>query len=513
MNAPKNRIVGCIASLIFLPLMACDGNSGGGPMAGPSSAPAAWAAGVYAPSETYANLCEAPREGVNPATGLLFPDKSGTLMHEKMWLRSLVNELYLWQDEVADVDPAALTLEQYFHALTVPQDRFSFFQNSERAHAGNQGIAVDYGIQWDFSETEPGNFVVRVGDVAAASPLYGVVQRGDTLEEVDGIALGPISHAEHGLIIQALYPGEPDEVHAIKLRKLESDELLELTLMADETTYATVPRFSAVPSGSGQVGYLQFNQHLDKSEAELITAVDSMAKEGITDLVLDLRYNGGGYIDIASQLAYMVAGPGHTSGEIFYQAVFNDRLGGLNPYTQQPPEPFPFHQMTLFAEGDPAPLPTLNLDRVFVLTTGGTCSASEAVINGLKGVGVEVLQFGLPTCGKPYGGVQEDNCGKAYNFVLFKGANGQGYGDFTEGFIPSGSAEQLADNILPGCQISDDLNHQLGDPAEAMLAAALYFREHGTCPPVMVQALQARGQGLQVELPRPPVHGRSLLRH
>jgi len=101
------------------------------------------------------------------------------------------------------------------------------------------------------------------------------------------------------------------------------------------------------------------------------------------------------------------------------------------------------------------------------------------VINGLKGVGVEVLQFGGATCGKPFGLYPEDNCGKTFGFSQFRGVNHEGFGNFEDGFQPGGSGPAG----LAGCSVDDDLNHALGDPDEARLAAALSYRETGTCPP------------------------------
>src|SRR5690606_3946797 len=111
------------------------------------------------------------------------------------------------------------------------------------------------------------------------------------------------------------------------------------------------------------------------------------------------------YLDIASQLAYMIAGGSRTAGQVFERIKFNDKYPNTNPITGAPLQPTPFHATTI-ALGNVAPgtpLPTLNLDRVYVLTTEATCSASEANINGLRGVDVDVYQIGSSTCGKPYG--------------------------------------------------------------------------------------------------------------
>ena len=127
------------------------------------------------------------------------------------------------------------------------------------------------------------------------------------------------------------------------------------------------------------------------------------------------------------------------------------------------------------------PLPTLNLSRVYVLTGGSTCSASESIMNGLRGVNVEVIQIGSRTCGKPYGFYPEDNCGTTYFSIQFKGVNAANFGDYSDGFTPVNSPGAGAER-LPGCSVGDDFSRELGDPLEERFAAALQYRSTQTCP-------------------------------
>jgi hypothetical protein len=209
------------------------------------------------------------------------------------------------------------------------------------------------------------------------------------------------------------------------------------------------------------VGYLSFEDHNAVSEQQLINAFTSLKSQGATDLVLDMRYNGGGYLYIASELAYMVAGPG-TAGKTFEQLIFNDKT------TQEAPTPF-FSTAYGFSAPQGSALPYLGLKHVTVLTSSDTCSASEAVINGLRGVDVQVDLIGGQTCGKPYGFTPEANCGTTYFSIQFREANAKGFGDYADGFTPT-------------CTVSDDMAHDLGDPAEGLLAAALSYRTSKTCP-------------------------------
>ncbi len=131
--------------------------------------------------------------------------------------------------------------------------------------------------------------------------------------------------------------------------------------------------------------------------------------------------------------------------------------------------------------GWPPYLPTLSLPRVFVLSSPNTCSASEAIVNGLRGVGVQVIQIGTTTCGKPYGFYPADNCGTTYFSIEFEGVNAQGFGDYPDGFSPANTVSSPG-VALPGCSVGDDFGHELGDRDEGRLAAALAYRLDQGCP-------------------------------
>jgi hypothetical protein len=228
------------------------------------------------------------------------------------------------------------------------------------------------------------------------------------------------------------------------------------------------------------VGYLLFTSHLAPAEARLVDEINDFAAAGITDLVIDLRYNGGGYLEIANMLAFMIAGPSAASGRVFEELKFNDKHPTVNPVTGESLGPEIFHNVTQgysLAAGDP--LPTLNLPRVVVLSGQGTCSAGESVINGLRGIDVEVILIGDPTCGKPYGFYATDNCGTTYFSIQFRGTNAKGFGDSADGFIPTSNPVQPYH--VTGCRVADDFSQPLGTAGEARLAEALHFLQQGEC--------------------------------
>ena len=168
----------------------------------------------------------------------------------------------------------------------------------------------------------------------------------------------------------------------------------------------------------------------------------------------------------------------------FELTQFNSKYPTIDPVTGQTITPVPFLTTTQSFPPDITGgqvLPALNLSRVFVLTGPNTCSASEAIINGLRGIGVTVVQIGSTTCGKPYGFYPQDNCGTTYFSIEFRGVNAMNFGDYTDGFSPQ-NAPLPRGATLPGCSVADDFGHALGDPAEGRLAAALNYMAGGSCP-------------------------------
>ena len=439
-----------------------------------------WTAGVFPDANEFAGICAEPRTGRDPVTGQPYADKAGTLMHEKIWLRSFVKQYYFWSDQIVDVDPADLSLTDYLFQLVTPDDPFSYALPYSELISEEDGVKMGYGIDWIAESYEDGTAVIIVKDIAKASPYFGKITRGDVLLEFDGMDMYPFLEAsEEAIDVQnSLLSPQPGDIHSAVFYSAATKEKIDLELIAEAIPHPAVPRYQTISSTDGQLGYLQFDAHIEKSENELINAIGALKDAGIDDLVLDLRYNPGGLLEIASKLAYMIAGPENTRGNTFMDILYNHKYGELDAFTKEPVQPMPFYDTT----EDSKALPSLDLRRVFVLIGPETCSASEAIINGLKGVGVDVFLFGSTTCGKPFGFTYVENCGTAYGLMMFKGKNNNGFGDYETGFSPSGAAVELAEDILPGCLAQDDPSFALGDAQEPLLAAALHFREHQACP-------------------------------
>jgi hypothetical protein len=163
---------------------------------------------------------------------------------------------------------------------------------------------------------------------------------------------------------------------------------------------------------------------------------------------------------------------------------YNEDAMGTNPTndSNDQVQPIPFISEGVgFSVPEGEPLSTVDLPRVFILSTPGTCSASEAVINGLRGIDVEIILIGDITCGKPYGFLPTGNCGETYYTIQFRGINDKGFGDYSDGFVPEDNNFNFGERVK-GCTIGDDINNELGDRNEALLNTALFYRDNNSCP-------------------------------
>jgi carboxyl-terminal processing protease len=444
--------------------------------------------GPDTPLDARAQACSPNNPLRGDATG---PTTLGSLTIEKNWLRNYIDNQYLWYDEVPNRNPSAAnyssesnvvqSLANYFYDLLTPRrtssgtlvDQFSFaISTAIWDDLINSGASLGYGVDWQVVSRG-----VRVAYVHANSPAASAgVLRGDTLVQIDGVALSAMTQDDFD---GALYPSDTT-AHAFRFSRGGVLQPADVSLTPSNVTLTAVQPAQVLNVGGQNVGYLLFNDHTLTAEQPLIDAFTTLQNAGVTDLVLDLRYNGGGYLYIASQVAYMIAGA-PPNNAVFERTVFSSKRSGENSDTgfiDVACLPNPNNNFTCTSN---AALPTLNLNRVFVLASGSTCSASEAIVNGLRGIGVDVRLIGDTTCGKPYGFFGQDNCGITYFPIEFKGVNAAGFGDYADGFMPD-AAGNTTDRVR-GCTVADDLDHALGDQAEGQLAAALQHRANGTCPP------------------------------
>ncbi|GHA98661.1 peptidase S41 [Algimonas arctica] len=499
----------CLTTAAFLAACGGSGSSSTSPISQqPTPQPSGntWTQGQFSPASQFKNECAAPRSG-SDANGNAFSDVAGTLSDELFWLRSWSNETYLWYNEITDRNPNGFSNKlNYFDELKTTattasgnaRDRFHFtYDSAEWLDITTSGSSSGYGAQFALVTSSPPRDI-RVAYIEPNSPASQAgLTRGVKILSVDGV--DAINGSDTDTLNAGLFPTTASETHSFGIERLDGSHAT-ISLTSATVTQAPVNAVSTFDQNGRTYGYVHFTTFSPRTaELALFEAFEQLQTANIDDLVLDLRYNGGGLLAIASQLSYMVAGPSRTSGLNFETLQFNDKSGGTNPVTGQQISPTPFYNTGVgFTVPSSRQAPTVSKPRVFVLTTSRSCSASEAVINGLRGIDVEVIQIGGQTCGKPYGFYATDNCGTTYFTIQFRGVNNKNFGDYADGFAPAQPVGTLGD-VMPGCPVSDDFTKLLGDPTETMLSTAIAYASNGVCPtPTSVSTKTAQDLAAQI---------------
>ena len=503
-NKTPNKYPLLLTILLSLTLLtACGGaSSQAGTKSGSTSTAVStepsWIKDQFKSSANFVAQCEAPRVGRSPITGKAYPDKQGSELLEKHWQRSFTNETYLWYKEVIDKNPKDFNLVDYFAQLKTTavtdsgrdKDQFHWLQpTSEVEELTQLGVSYGYGISFDRQNSTPPRQWIVQNLTPDTQAFTAGISRGSRLLEVDGVDfVNSDNQTDIDTINNAIFSNIEGETHSFKFID-NNDTEYQIELQTAAITGVPLQIAKTIDTPQGKTGYLLLNSFYNSIvEKDLFDSLTAFAEQGINDLIVDLRYNGGGYLALSSQLAYMVAGNDATVGKVYETTVYNDKIANNTT---------PFYKETLdlrrLIGGDSIiqagqALPTLNLNRVYVLTTGSSCSASESFMNSLIGIDIEVIQIGTTTCGKPYGFVSENNCGSTYFTIQFKGENDAGFGDYADGLMPVKLPE--AGNLaqVQGCPITEDYQHNLGDEQELLLASALYYQTNNDCPEVVAQS-------------------------
>ncbi len=420
-----------------------------------------------------AQICTA---GSVYAADALEPTRVGTYRDEQNWVNAYLTERYLWyRDMPANVSPTdaaynltspdgrtfyyGSSISAYFRALLNPNispsgkkvDAFSFLTSTYDWNSFVNSQEVGYGFNVSHA-SGAGNIYISYVYPGSNGQRTGFL-RGDQIVSIDQIAATDSNTQNQTAFNAALNPIST-ETHTFVLNR--NGNPITLTATSRVETLKQVES-QILTVGNKKVGYLLFNSHVPNAVPDLVAAANTFKQNSIDEMVLDMRYNGGGYVYVASGVAYTIAGAAATSGKVFNNLIYNDKRTRENLA-------YPF----ISATDNGAEMPSLGMRRVYVLASRNTCSASEAVVNGLRGVGVEVQLIGETTCGKPYGYSAQDNCGVTYAAMEFVGNNANG-------------VSVSPDGLTPTCAVPDDLNHPLGDSHESMLSVALYMQQGQNC--------------------------------
>ena len=382
-----------------------------------------------------------------------------TVATHQNWLADYMNEWYFWYRLAPHPDPAGYaTVDSFFNALlytgtdaNFPADRWSRSETNESFNRFfGDGATLGWGVSVAGLEVAgDGTKPLYVRHVEAASPAAAQgVQRGDQVMSINGRPASALVAANDFSALSAVNAGD---MLTLVLRRQGVDR--SVSLVASVFPLTPVTYASLLQSNAGRkLGYVVVKDMISQALAPLDAAFAQFKAARVSDVVLDLRYNGGGLVSTGATLASYITGLRGT-GKDYARLLYNDKRATSNN------ERFPFS----------APSAALGLPRVFVLMGRRTCSASEQVINGLRGAGIEVIAIGETTCGKPVGFLPASACGMTYSVVNFESVNDLNQGRYFDGFGAT-------------CAMAEDFTTPIGSLAEPLLGAAAHYADGGGCP-------------------------------
>lgn len=353
---------------------------------------------------------------------------------------NLMKDYYLWYSQMPEVNPNDYANPaELMEVLRVnPPDKWSYVTTRQELDAYyNQGAYVGFGFGSGFNID--GNLIISF--VFKNSPLYSAgIGRGWQVVSINGQT--PTADNYSSLI-------GPSEAGLSKTFVFKSPlgVTSEHTFAKSEISMNTVLLDSVYTFGATKVGYMVLESFITNTKTEINDVFTDFKSKGVNELIVDLRYNGGGQIDVSKHLASLIGGS-VAFGRVYAKASHNDKHTNLNDY------------YTFTAEPN-----SLALNRVVFITTNGSASASELVINGLKPF-MDVVLVGEKTHGKPVGmytfTFNDPTIDWAFVPICFTMRNANDEGDFYNG---------IAVNV----NAADDVMSPFGDINEASLNASLSY--------------------------------------
>jgi C-terminal processing protease CtpA/Prc len=462
--------VGMALSAVAL-LSSCGGGSSSGgnpspPIAGPTPAPP-----------------PPPAPSPPPA-----PPTGGCSLRERQdWAAATLNEHYLFPELLAsDLNPDSFTsVQAYVDALVAParaqgKDRFytrvsSIAQDAEFLDTGS---SVGLGVRL---ATDVAARRVLIFEAFEGAPaLAAGIDRGTEILAIGTstanlVTVDSIIAAEGAAgVTAALGPNTAGTSRVLRVRDANGTTRDVTVTKADFTLTPISSRYGAliIDDGGKKVGYLNLRSFIDPAEPPLRGAFAQFKAQGINEVIVDLRYNGGGTSAGAELLTNLLLGQ-RTPADVMNYRVHRPSKSNMN--------------FTRFFAPQPQSIPSM---KVAFIGTASTASASEAVMNSvLPYLGGGTALIGANTFGKPVGSsvsFDRPQCDDRLSPINFATQNANGQGDYFDG---------LASRFLRTCTAADDPSRQLGDPQEASIQVALDFLAGRSCTPISGGGITAQGAG------------------
>jgi carboxyl-terminal processing protease len=365
------------------------------------------------------------------------------------YLYSAMNTYYLWYKLMPVVvkedykDPYELLDAMKYKTL----DKWSFVQTYDEYLAYSKGSFVGHGISMGLDSTKK---TVRIAQIFNNSPMYAKgVRRGWIVKKLNGTDLAPIFIARDNTAYTQLIGPAQAGITNIFLFQIPDGRDSTITSTKSSFLLNTVILYDTLHLKSGITGHLVFDQFITPSNLELETAFAFFKQNNIKDLIVDLRYNGGGAFNVLTNLASYIAGAAKFNMP-FLKLINNDKNTANNQTINFNTVSYP-----------------LNLTKLITINTRATASASEDLINGLK-PHLNVISIGDTTDGKPVG-MELVQYKTNYMFwpITFSVVNSANQGEFYEGIVP--------EKYVP-----DDISRDWNDRNESCLKEAIYYLEHGS---------------------------------
>ncbi len=360
--------------------------------------------------------------------------KSCSLHDKNQFVYDVLKDSYLWSDKVGDLNISLESNETLFlDNFLYQDDRFSHILTLDTyTKQFTTGEATNFGYLSALVENDQGGYDIKIAYVFANSPADKAgLHRSDTIlpsHEINSTTTLRIKNSDR-------------IIRDIEIKK----EVYNVSNISHQTIFNIEGK---------NVAYFVFKSFVGPN---LVKNLDDtfayFKRQNVSELILDLRYNGGGLLDVAAHLGSLIGGY-NVRGHIFQNNRFNEKYSKYNS--------------SIFF--DTIPEESLYLNKVYIIATQNSASASESLINALKASDnhIEVITIGTPTYGKPFGMYTLPYCDRVLIPIHFSDENSDGNGGFVDGLIPT-------------CKVKEDINRDFGDQNETLLKETLYYLKNGQC--------------------------------
>ena len=421
-------------------------------------------------------VAPAPTPGATPTPS---PTPAGcSLSERKAWALGQLQEWYLFPELLdSSVNPASFsTVSDYIDALVAParaQSKDRFFTHlasiAEENAFFSSGSSAGFGVRLSYDTSANRVFVLEAFE--GTSALAAGIDRGTEILAI-GTSSGNLQTVSSLMqsggpqaVVNALGPSTAGTTRVLRIGN--AGAVSEVTVTKTDYTLTPVSsRYGAkvIDNGGTKVGYVNLRTFIDTADPALRNAFAGFRAQGITQVIVDLRYNGGGLVSIAERFGDLLGA--NKVGQVFSYTTFRASKASENDsynFSSQPQ--------------------AIAATKIAFIGTTGTASASELLINAFTPyLGANSGLIGTNTFGKPVGQIALDkaSCDDRLRPIAFRTENAAHQGDYYTG---------LATRVSATCAAGDDYTKPLGDPAEASVKVALDFLAGRSC-----SAISSSGQ-------------------